>query len=269
MRRLMNLPWRKVFPATQWLRGYGGSEFRPDVAAGVTLAAYLLPSALADASLAGLPVQAGLYSCLFGGLVFWIFCSSRQTAISVTSAISLLIGSSLGEIAGGNAARFAAFASGTALVAALIAFVAWSIRAGAIVKFISETVLIGFKAGVALWLVSTQLPKFFGVKGGHGNFWQRIGDFVRHLSDTNIPSLVLGLAALGLLVVGKRLLPRKPVALFVVIGGIVAASLMNFSIYGIKLLGEVPRGVPIPSVPMVSWNEIADLLPLALACFLL
>ncbi len=269
MRRLMNLPWRKVFPATQWLRGYGGSEFRPDVAAGVTLAAYLLPSALADASLAGLPVQAGLYSCLFGGLVFWFFCSSRQTAISVTSAISLLIGSSLAEIAAGNAARFAAFASCTALLAALIAFIAWAIRAGAIVKFISETVLVGFKAGVALWLVSTQLPKFFGVKGGHGNFWQRGFDFFQHIGLTNLPSLGLGLAALALLILGKRFLPNRPVALFIVVGGILAASLMNLGAYGIKLLGEVPRGLPVPALPAVSWDEVADLLPLALACFLL
>src|SRR5437763_6394878 len=132
--------WKGALPAAGWLRSYHHDWFRLDLVAGITLAAYLLPAALGDASLANLPPQAGLYSCLFGGLVFWIFCSSRQTAISVTSAISLLIGSSLNEIAGGNAARFAAFASGTALVAALIAFVAWSIRAGAIVKFISETV---------------------------------------------------------------------------------------------------------------------------------
>src|SRR4051794_13258709 len=261
--------WRSILPSVAWLRSYDGACFRLDLAAGITLAAYILPSALADASLAGLPVQAGLYACLFSGLVFWLFCSSRQTAISVTSAISLLIGSSLGEIANGDMARFAALASCTALLAAAIAFIAWLIRAGAIVKFISETVLIGFKAGVALWLISTQLPKFFGFKGAHGNFWERIGDFVRHLGDTNSASLLLGLAALGLLIAGKRFLPNRPTALFVVVGGIVAASLMNLGSYGIKLLGEVPRGLPIPSVPVVSWTELTDLLPLALACFLL
>lgn len=88
--------------ATRWLRSYDRHWFRPDLAAGVTLAAYLLPSALGDASLAGLPSEAGIYACLFGGLVWWLFCSSRQTAISVTSAISLLIGSHgvklLGEV---------------------------------------------------------------------------------------------------------------------------------------------------------------------------
>ena len=89
-------------PALTWLRAYDQSWLRGDVVAGITLAAYLLPAALGDASLANLPPEAGLYACLFGGLVFWLFCSSRHTAITVTSAISLLIGASLGEIAGGD-----------------------------------------------------------------------------------------------------------------------------------------------------------------------
>jgi Sulfate permease family len=87
--------WEKAFPAAEWLRSYHRAWFRLDLLAGITLAAYLLPAALGDASLARLPPQAGLYACLFGGLVFWIFCGSRQTAISVTSAISLVIGASL------------------------------------------------------------------------------------------------------------------------------------------------------------------------------
>jgi SulP family sulfate permease len=261
--------WKRIIPATSWLLQYKAEWFRFDLAAGVTLAAYLLPAALADATLAGLPVQAGLYACLFGGLVFWVFCSSRQTAITVTSAISLLIGSSLSDIAGGDTARFAAFAACTALLAAAAAFIAWLIRAGAIVKFISETVLIGFKAGVALWLISTQLPKFFGFKGAHGNFWHRIADFFGHIGETNIPSVWLGLAALALLILGKRFFANKPTALFVVIGGIAATALLNLGSYGIKLLGEVPRGLPVPLLPAVSWDEVTDLLPLALACFFL
>jgi len=269
MTREKQIGWAKVFPSVFWLRHYERGWFRPDVAAGVTLAAYLLPSALADASLAGLPVQAGLYAVLFSGLVFWLFCSSRHTAVSVTSAISLLIGSSLGEIASGDANRLVALASCAALLTAATAFIAWLIRAGAIVKFISETVMLGFKAGVALWLISTQLPKFFGFKGAHGNFWHRIADFVGHVGETNVPSVVLGLAALALLILGKRFLPNRPVALFIVIGGIAATSLMNLGSYGIKLLGEVPRGLPLPTLPMVSWDELTDLLPLALACFLL
>ena len=261
--------WSGVIPAARWLRSYKPRWFRSDLAAGVTLAAYVLPAALGDASLAGLPPQAGLYACLFSGLVFWLFCSSQHTSISVTSAISLLIGSSLGSMAGGDPARFGAMAACTALLTAAIAFLAWLAHAGSVVNFVSETVLIGFKAGVALQLASTQLPKLFGIKGGHGNFWERMEVFFRHIGETNGTSLMLGCVALGLLVLGKKLLRNKPVALFVVIGGIAAASLVDLGAHGVKLLGEVPRGLPVPSLPAVLWENVIDLLPLALACFLL
>src|SRR5262245_51801466 len=171
--------WHTLIPAAQWLRSYERSWLRGDILAAITLAAYLLPAALGDASLANLPPEAGLYACLFGGLVFWLFCSSRYTVITVTSAISLLMGSSLGEIAGGDTARFGALAAVTALMVALIAFAAWLAKAGAIVNFISESVMTGFKCGVALFLVSTQLPKLFGLSGAHGDFWENSAHFVK------------------------------------------------------------------------------------------
>ena len=117
--------WYNVLPALGWLRGYQPSWIRLDVAAGITLAAYLLPAGLADASLANLPPEAGLYACLFGGLVFWLFCSSRHTVVTTTTAISVLVGASLGEIAGGDTTRFGALAAETAL---LVAFVAGECR---------------------------------------------------------------------------------------------------------------------------------------------
>src|ERR1700716_3575728 len=98
--------WSRIIPALDWLRSYQTAWFRADLVAGITLAAYLLPAGLGDASLANLPPEAGLYACLFGGLVFWLFCSSRHTVITVTSAISLVVGASLGEIAGGDTTRF-------------------------------------------------------------------------------------------------------------------------------------------------------------------
>src|SRR6186997_90331 len=159
---------KHAVPVLTWLRTYDKSWLRGDVVAAITLAAYLLPAGLGDASLANLPPQAGLYACLFGGLVFWLFCSSRHTTITVTSAISLLTGASLGDIAGGDTTRFGALAAATALLVALIAFIAWLVKAGVIVNFISESVMTGFKCGVALFLASTQLPKLFGFHRAHG-----------------------------------------------------------------------------------------------------
>jgi high affinity sulfate transporter 1 len=259
----------RFIPAADWLRRYERGWFRPDLAAGITLAAYLLPAGLGDASLAGLPPQAGLYACLFSGLVFWLFCSSRQTAITVTSAISLLMGTSLGALAGGDASRFGALAACTAVMVAALAFAAWLIRAGVIVNFISETVLIGFKTGVACVLASTQLPKLFGFKAAHENFWLNIWHFISHLNDTHLLSLTTGLAALFVLVLGKTLLKNKPVALFVVVGGIVMGTVMHMGEHGVKMLGEVPRGLPPIVWPAVHVSDINELLPLAMACFLL
>ena len=213
-----------TIPARVWLARYDTAWLRADAMAGVTLAAYLLPGALGDASLAGLPPQAGLYACVFSGLVFWLFCSSRQTVISVTSAISLLVGASLGEIAGGDPARHAALAACTALLVAGLAFAAYAVRAGAVVSFFSETVLVGFKCGVALFLASTQLPKLFGFPGSHGDFWERMGHFFRGLGQTNPLSLALGIVALVLLLLGKTVWKHLPISLFVVVGGIVVGG---------------------------------------------
>jgi high affinity sulfate transporter 1 len=259
-----------TIPARTWLAAYDPSWVRADVVAGITLAAYLLPSAIGDASLAGLPPQAGLYACLFGGLVFWIFCSSRHTALAVTSAISLLIGATLGDIAGNDPVRHSALAACTALIVAVLAFLAYALRAGAIVNFFSETVLVGFKCGVALFLASTQLPKLFGFSAGHGgDFWDRMGHFVSGLGQTNPTSLMLGVSALAVLLLGKTVLKHRPVALFVVIGGIAAAGLFQLDARGVALLGEVPQGLPRPALPMVTRADINTILPLGMACFVL
>ena len=252
-----------------WLRGYKLPWLRGDVLAGITLAAYLLPAGLGDASLANLPPEAGLYACLFSGLVFWLCCSSRHTAITVTSAISLLMGASLGELAGGDVSRFGALAAATALLTGAMAFFAWLAKAGGIVNFISESVMTGFKCGVALFLASTQLPKLFGIHGAHGDFWENTGNFLKHLHETNPASLITGVGALVILIAGKMFLRNKPVALFVVVGGILVSALAGLDTRGVKLLGEVPRGLPAPGLPAIHWTDLRDLLPLALACFLL
>src|SRR6187401_3745002 len=137
-----------ALPVRQWLPAYQASWIRPDLVAGLTLAAYLLPAGIGDASLAGLPPETGLYACLFSGLVFWIFCSSKQTVVTVTSALSLLIGASVGDLSAGDPERHAALAAAVTLMVAAIAFAAWLVRAGNAIGFFSETVLVGFKAGL-------------------------------------------------------------------------------------------------------------------------
>ena len=116
----------------------------------------------------------------------------KQTVITVTSALSLLIAASVGDMSGGDPARHAALAAATAIMMAAIALGAWIVRAGNVVGFFSETVLVGFKAGLALYLSTTQLPKLFGFKGTHGDFWEGAAYFLRHLGETNTVSLLVG-----------------------------------------------------------------------------
>ncbi|MGZ4962399.1 MAG: SulP family inorganic anion transporter, partial [Limisphaerales bacterium] len=172
-------------------------------------------------------------------------------------------------IAGGDMTRFASLAAATAILVAIIGFLAWLFKAGAIVNFISESVMTGFKCGVALFLASTQLPKLFGFPSEHGSFWKNSAHFVKHLNETNFSALLVGGIALAILALGKIFLKNKPVSLFVVIGGIVAASAFGLEQHGVKLLGEIPKGIPALGLPATAWSDLNQLLPLAIACFLL
>jgi high affinity sulfate transporter 1 len=262
-------PARAALAASQWVPQYQRTWVRPDLIAGLTLAAYLLPAGIGDASLAGLNPEAGLYACLFAGLVFWLFCSSRRTVITVTSALSLLIGASVAELSGNDPVRHAALAQCVALMVAVIACGAWIVRAGRAVGFFSETVLVGFKSGLALYLAATQLPKLFGFKGTHGDFWEGARHFIGHLGETQGAALAVGATALAVLVVGKIWLKNRPIAFFVVVGGILAAKFLHLQAHGVSVLGPIPQGLPALGIPAVSRHDLNVLLPTALACFMI
>jgi high affinity sulfate transporter 1 len=269
MRRTLTSRLVESIPAIGWLRGYQPGWLRADLFAGITLAAYLIPAGIGDASLAGLPPSAGLYACLFSGLVFWLFTSSKQTSVTVTSAISLLVGVTLAPLSDGDPARHASLAAATAVMVAALAFIARLCRAGVIVNFISESVLTGFKCGVAIHLSVSQLPKLLGFHGSHGEFIDRARQLIRHLGDTNPVSLTVGSAALVLLLAGKKFVPRVPWALIVVVGGLLLGAFGGLGAHGVSMLGEVPQGLPRFGPQGLQWSDINLLLPLAMACFLL
>jgi SulP family sulfate permease len=208
--------WRALFPPAQWLFTYQLPWIPSDVVAGVTLAAYGIPVSLAYATLAGLPPQYGIYCYLVGGLSYALLGSSRQLAIGPTSAISMLVGVTVTDMAGGDPARFASIAALTAILIALMCLLGWILRLSSLVNFISETILLGFKAGAALTIALTQLPKLFGVEGGGEEFFERIVILAGQLPDTHPVVLAFGVGALALLLLGEKLLPGRPVALFVV-----------------------------------------------------
>ena len=264
-----NRGWRAFFPPAQWLREYRLPWLRYDVVGGVTLAAYAIPVSLAYATLAGLPPQYGIYCYLVAGPAYALFGSSRQLAIGPTSAISLLVGSTLVGMAEGDPQRWAAIAALTALVFAGMSVLAWLLKLSSLVSFISETILTGFKAGAALTIAMTQLPKLFGVKGGGESFFERAWILGGQIPDTNLAVLAFGLAAIALLVAGEKLLPGRPVALFVVAASIVALSMTPLAQMGFKLVGALPPGLPEFALPSLRVRDVDGVIPLAFACFLL
>ena len=239
------------------------------VVAGLSLAAYAIPVSIAYASLAGLPPESGLYCYLLGGVAYALFGSSRQLAIGPTSAIAMLVGATLGPFAEGDPVHYAAYAAYTALFVAAIAALAWLFRLGGVVQFVSETVLSGFKIGAALVIASTQLPKLFGVTAGGANFFERIANLIGQLGAIHLPSLLLGVGALCVLILGDRFLRGRPVVLIVVVASILLMTFTGLAERGVAIVGELPRGLPALGVARGHFEEIRTLLPLALACFLL
>src|SRR5579862_3489640 len=200
-------------PPIHWLFNYRPDWLIHDFVAGVTLAAYAIPVSLAYAGLAGLPPQVGIYGYLLGGLGYALLGSSRQLAVGPTSAISLMIATTVGAMAEGDAQRYAQIASLTAFTVAALCLFAWLLRLSALVKLISNSILVGFKAGAGLTIAMTQLPSLFGVAGGGHDFFERVFLFAGQVGQMNRIVLVVGVVAIGLLVFGERLLPGKPVAL--------------------------------------------------------
>src|SRR5688572_13046357 len=263
-----------LLPITQWLPRYQRAWLRHDLIAGATLAAYAVPVSLAYASLAGLPPQMGLYCYVVGGLGYALLGSSRHLAVGPTSAISLLLGVSLLELSTGDLQRQAALASATALLMAGVFVLAWLLRLSVLVNFISESILTGFKAGAALVIAATQLPKLLGVKGGGDDFFERIWLIIQQIEETHLVTLAVGLVALVLLLAGNKILPGRPVALLVVLLALAAVWLGGLDQYGVKIVGEIPAGLPrfrANSVGLATLElpEVRQLVRLASACFLL
>lgn len=220
-------------------------------------------------SLAGLPPQYGIYCYLVGGLFYALFGSSRQLAIGPTSAISMLVGVTIAGMAQGDAGRWADIAALTAAVIAAMCLLAWLFRLSSLVNFISETILLGFKAGAALTIAMTQLPKLFGVKGGGHGFFESVAVLAGQLPDTNPVVLVFGLSALAVLLLGEKFLPGRPVALFVVVLSILALSLTPLGDLGFKVVGALPQGLPEFRLPGLRLRDVDGVIPLAFACLLL
>jgi high affinity sulfate transporter 1 len=261
--------WLRFFPPALWLAEYRAAWLRQDIVAGVTLAAYAIPVSLAYAALAGLPPQIGVYGYMLGGIGYVLFGSSRQLAVGPTSAISLMIAATVGALAGGDAVRYAQIASLAAFAVAVLCLIAWIFRVSALVRLISDSILVGFKAGAGLTIIMTQLPSLFGVAGGGHNFFDRLIKLIGQLNGIQWTVLAVGLIAILLLLLGERFLRGRPVGLAVVILSIVVTTILGLPAMGIPVTGNIPSGLPSFAMPTFGLLEFDELFPLAAGILLL
>lgn len=265
----MKSNWHRIVPPAQWLVEYRASWLRFDAIAGVTLAAYAIPVSLAYAALAGLPPQIGIYGYMLGGLGYAFLGGSRQLAVGPTSAISLMIAASVGALAGGDAVRYAQIASLAAFAVAALCAIAWLFRLSILVRLISDSILVGFKAGAGLTIIMTQLPSLFGVEGGGRNFFSRLFTLTGQLGSIHWTVLAVGMVAILMLLVGGRLLPGRPVGLAVVILSIVVGTIFGLPALGVPVTGTIPSGLPSLAVPTFGLVDFEDSFPLAAGILLL
>jgi len=263
------LAWLRYLPPVDWLADYRIGWLGSDLIAGITLAAYAVPVSLAYAGLAGLPPQVGIYGYLLGGLGYALLGSSRQLAVGPTSAISLMLASSVGAMAGDSTEHYAQVASLVAFTVALLCLIAWLLRLSVLVRLISDSILVGFKCGAGLTIIMTQVPSLFGVSSGGHNFFDRAFQFFGALSHISFSVLAISVLAVGTLVVGERLMPGRPVALGVVILAIILSSLLGLSPAGVPTTGIVPAGLPSLAGPALRFSDVESIFPLAAGCLLL
>src|SRR5262245_6954479 len=256
-------------PALRWMRAYSAQNIRVDLIAGLSLAAFVIPESLAYASLAQLPPVTGLYCYLVAGVAYALFGTSRQLAVGPTSSLALVIATSVVTLSSDDPARALALASAVALIVGIVSIAGRFVGLANAAYFISDPILIGFKTGAALYIASTQLPKLFGIEGVSGNFFERVWHVLASVPEFHVPSVLMGLAAIALFVMFEKALPGRPTTLVVVVAAIAVMAIFSLADIGIKIVGELPSGLPGISLPGIHASDIATLIPIALACFML
>ena len=233
-----------------WLREYRREWIRYDVVAGLTTAAVVIPKAMAYATVAGLPIQVGLYTALVPMVTYAMLGTSRPLSVSTTTTLAILTGTELSKIVPDGQA--AALLQGAALLTAMVGVIlilASILRLGFVANFISEPVLVGFKAGIAVVIIVDQIPKILGIHFAKGAFLHNVGAIARGFSDVSIPTMMVGVLTMVCLAATERFKPHWPAPLLVIAAAISGVGLLGWQRYGLELVGAIPTGLPAFTVP--------------------
>ena len=231
-------------PGLETLSRYDRSWFGNDLGAGLSVAAIALPVGIAYAEIAGVPTVVGMYSAIFPLLAYALFGSSRQLMVGPDAATCIMVAASLGALAGGDQEKYLALMVVLTLMTGVLYVLAGIGRLGFIANFLSQPILVGFLNGIALVILVGQLPKFLGYSVEAKEFFGKLTELVENIGQAHLPTLLLGFGLLVLLLLVRRLAPRLPAALFVVILGLAAVYVFDLEKQGVAALGEVPAGLP-------------------------
>ena len=257
-----------VVPLPAWLVSYRSEWLSADVIAGLIAAAIVIPKAMAYASIAGLPIQIGLYTVLVPIIVYSLLGTSRVLSVTSTTTLAILVGAQLGPLAdSGNAAAALTASATLALLTGAFLVLACVLRLGFVASFISEPVLVGFKAGIGLVIVLDQIPKLLGVHFPKGGFFHNLVALVDAVPHLLVPTFVLGIATLVLLVALERFVPKIPAPLVAVAVGVAAIAFLGLDTRGVETVGNIPRG--LPSLVLPDLSLVGELWPAALGCALM
>ncbi|HEU0240946.1 MAG TPA: SulP family inorganic anion transporter [Micromonosporaceae bacterium] len=254
----------RLFPT---LHGYRRTLARSDILGGIGAGAVVVPQAMAYATIAGMPVQIGLYTCMLPVVVYAALGGSRTMSVTTTSTIATLSASTL--VGAGIAAGSVADLVTLTLLVGVILVIARIARFGSLVENISGAVLTGVKTGVGLTVAAQQLPKLLGVPphAGTTGFFREVWSALSQLGHANVATVVLSVATIVALVLLARFAPRIPGPLVAVVAALALVPLLNLEQHGVALIAPIPRGLPVPAQPPM--HHVFALLPGAFAIALM
>lgn len=258
----------RLLPIAGTLKGYTGTRLKVDATAGVTVAALALPSGMAYAELAGLPVTAGLYALLLPVLVYAGLGATRRGVIGPEGAVALLVATALAPLALAGSPEYTALAAALAIAVGLVFVAARLLRLGWIADYFSQSVLVGYITGVALLMALGQLSKLTGISSDVEGDVREAVDILLHLGEANPWTVGVSVVSLVLLVLIQRFAPRLPGALIVVVLAMLLSWALDLASHGVDLTGPVPAGLPDLGRPDVEPSELTSLILPALAIFL-
>jgi sulfate permease, SulP family len=247
---------RTEIDSPTWLSVYQRDWIRPDLLAGLTTAAVVIPKAMAYATIAGLPVQVGLYTAFVPMIIYAVLGSCRPLSVSTTTTLAILTAAELGgAVSNGDSGSLLRVSAMLTLLVGGILLAASLLRLGFIANFISEPVLIGFKAGIGLVIVVDQIPKILGIHFPKGTFLHNILAIIRSVPETSLATVAVGIVMIVLLIGLKRYVPRAPAPLIAVAAGILGARFLGLHTHGVELVGRIPQGLPHLTIPDFSLAE--------------